>query len=185
MARDVREIVIGEHTYRLTLLGAKAGIAMSVRLLRMMGPTLASFVEGTWQAKGDGAASLVVGAAEAVREIAARLTAEQCAHEMAELAKLTVVVLDAEHEPRLSDVFDDHFSGHYDHLLGWLRFALEENFQSFFGGAGQPSQPGRANSSPMAALMALITQLASASPSPPASTGTSTASPPVASTARA
>lgn len=175
MARDVCETVIGEHTYRVTLLGAKAGTAMSVTLLKLLGPTVSSFVEGVVGGKHGGADSLAIGAADAVREITQRLTATELAQVMAELAKHTVVVLDAEREPQLSAVFDDHFAGRYDHLLAWLKFALEVNFRSFFVGSVGAGK----------LIERLMNLIASASPSPPASTGTSTASPPADTTAQA
>jgi hypothetical protein len=175
MAREVVEKVIGEHTYKVTLLGAKAGRAMSIRIVKLMGPTLSSFVEGVAGGKGGGEQSLALGASEAVREVALRLTEADCASIMDELAKFTTVALDPAHEPRLFDIFDDHFAGHYDCMLAWVAFALEANFKSFFvGAAGARSL-----------VQKVMTLLSSASPSPPAPTGTSTGSPPASTTAQA
>lgn len=175
MARDVCETVIGEHTYRVTLLGAKAGMAMSVTLLKILGPALSTFVEGVVVGKHGGEASLALGAADAVREITARMNAAELQSLMLELAKHTVVVLDQEREPQLSSIFDEHFSGRYDHLLAWFKFSLEVNFGSFFVGSVSGAR----------LIERLTTLIASASPSPPASTGTSTASPPADTTVQA
>jgi hypothetical protein len=174
--RETREKTIGEFTYKVTLLGAKAGRTMSVRLLKILGPTVAAFVEGTVGAKsGDGDISLAVGASEMVREVVNRLSIDDVTVIQDEFAKQTTVVLDSEHEPRLTDIFDDHFAGHYDDLISWTRFALEVNFTSFFAGSvGPRGLIGR-----------LMTLIASNSKSPPASTGTSTASPPASTTASA
>jgi len=94
---------------------------------------------------------------------------------MDELAKATVVVLDAEREPQLDRIFDDHFAGRYDQMLQWFAFALEVNFRSYF--LDWLSDRGL--------LDRVMRLIASASQSPTASTGTSTASPPAATTAQA
>lgn len=172
MAREVVEKVIGGLAYKVTLLGSKAGRAMSVRILKLLGPTLAGFVEGTI-GKRDGAGAIALGASEAMREIALRLNEPELASIMDELAKFTTVAIDDKREPRLSDIFDDHFAGHYDWMMSWAAFAFEVNFRSFFAGAG------------IAALAAKLMSLVEALPSPPASTGTSTVSRPAGDTAQA
>ena len=174
MARDTVERQLGEHVYKVTLLGAKAGRAMSVRLLKLLGPALSSFLEGLAVGK-DGEQALALGAAEAMRALVKQLTAEDCASIMDELAKATVVVLDAEREPQLDRIFDDHFAGRYDQMLQWFAFALEVNFRSYF--LDWLSDRGL--------LDRVMRLIASASQSPTASTGTSTASPPAATTAQA
>jgi len=176
MAREVKERVICGNLYRVTLLGAKAGRSMSVRLLKLLGPTLASFVEGTVTVTAaDGGSALAIGAADAVRELAKHMNAEELAAISDELAKFTVVVIDAEHEPQLFAVFDDHFSGRYDAMFGWLSFSLEANFASFFGGSVNVG----------AMLAKMKAALESLSKSQKASTGTSIESQPAGTTAQA
>lgn len=165
--RETREKRIGPYTYKVTHLDASAGTRMGVRLLKMLGPTAAGFLEGAAGAKTDGEGSLAVGAAQALREIAALAQPDEYMAFMKELAHCTVVVLDSEHQPRLDDIFDDHFAGHYDWLREWFRFALEVNFSSFFGGAGKLAGV-------LSQLQALI---ASTSKSQATSTGPSTESP--------
>ncbi len=172
-ARAVVERVIGPYTYKHVLLGAKAGRLMSVRIVKLLGPTLCGFIEGTVGGKRGGEASIALGASEAVREMVLRLHKDDIEGIQDELAKLTTVALDSEHEPRLSDIFDDHFAGHYDWMLEWTAFVLEANFKSFFAGAG------------IAALVNKAMAMISALPSQPTSTGTSTASQPAASTHQA
>lgn len=174
MARDVLEHEIGGLTYKVTLLGSKRGLAMSVRIVKILGPTLSSFVDGVSGGKGDGIESLALGGSDALREICARLQPDELASIAEELAKLTTVVIDDKREPRLIDIYDDHFAGHYDALMKWLAFALEVNFRSFFAGtAGVRALAVR--------LMALIESQSK----PQTSTGTSTESPPADTTAQA
>jgi hypothetical protein len=174
-ARATKERVIGGVTYRVTLLGAKAGRAMSVRLLKLIGPTLASFLEGTVSGDTSGGQALAIGAADALREIAKHVTIGELEAISDELAKFTTVVIDAEHEPQLFAIFDDHFAGRYDCLYGWLAFAIEANFAGFLGG-----------SESLGTLLARArAMIASISTSQKQSIGTSTASRPAGDSARA
>lgn len=180
MLRETKEKVIDGRTYKVTLLGAKAGRAMLVRLTKLLGPAVASFVEGTLHAKGGATESLTSGFAEAVRELTNRLSEAEFAAICDELSKQTAVVIDDEREhrePQLNNIFDDHFSGRYGAMLQWLAFSLEANFASFFGASGPvDSQTVKRR------LTALFESL---SRSPTASTGTFTGSPQANTTARA
>jgi hypothetical protein len=176
MARPVLEKTIDGVTYRVTLLGAQAGQAMSVKLLKLMGPSLASFIDGTIVSKSDGFGSLALGAADALRELTKSLTPESLKELADELARNTTVRVSADLEPRLIDIYDDHFAGHYDRLLGWLRFALEVNFRSFFAGSAVAREQ---------LMQQLTTWLSSLSKSPQPSTGSSTESPQAAATPQA
>ena len=178
--RQTKEKVIDGTTYRVTLLGARAGRAMLVRLTKLIGPALASFVEGTLQAKGGATESISTGIAEAVRELTARISEAEFASISDELAKHTAVVVDdgrERREPQLSDIFDAHFSGRYAAMMAWLGFALEANFASFFGASE--------NVDSQTLTHRLQTLLALLSRSPTESTGISTASPPASTTAQA
>jgi hypothetical protein len=173
-SREVKEREIAGQVYKVTLLGAKQGRAMSVRLLKLIGPTLSSFVEGTVHGS-DGAASIAIGAADAVRELAKHMSAEELAAISDELAKFTTVVIDAELEPQLFAIFDDHFAGRYDAMVGWLAFAIEANFASFLGGSAN-----------LGALLGKVkAAIESVSKFQRASTGTSGASQPVGTSAQA
>lgn len=167
MLRPVKEKQIGEYRYQVTLLGAKAGRAMLVRLTKMLGPATASFLEGVLHAKGNLTASLAIGAADAIREVTLRLSESDLAAISDELARFTVVILDEQHSPQLDKVYDDHFAGRYGEMAAWLAFALEANFASFFDGA-------RSDSTPLA--QRLQTLIALLSKSQETSTGTSGAS---------
>jgi len=167
MAIEAREKRIGEHTYRVTQFGAKQGRGLLVRLLKLAGPSLGATLSSLAQGKHtEVEAALAAGLSQGLYELAERLNEAEVGSVLDDFAKQTVVVI-GDREPRLSDVFDAHFAGKYDEMLLWARFCLEVNYASFFGGSnGGPGLIGR------------IQSVLSASPSPSASTGTSTASPP-------
>jgi hypothetical protein len=169
MPRPVKERVICGQTYRVTLLGALQGRTMLVRLIKTVGPALAAFIEGLLNAKGGLTESLALGSADAIRDLALKLSDKDLADISDQLAHFTtVIVIPNDTEPQLDKILDEHFAGRYDAYTQWLGFALEANFSSFFGAS---SSGGRDLLSRLKAL------IASASTSPTASTGTSTASP--------
>lgn len=165
MAIESHDKVIGATRYRVTQLGAKKGREMLVRLVKLAGPGLAAGLAGLSKADGkDTEAPMARALSDALYDLATRLTVEEFNGITDELAKHTTIVL-GDLEPRLSDKFDDHFSGKYDEMLRWAAFALEVNFKSFFVGSG-------GGGGLMTRLSALMT--APPSPSPTTSTGTST-----------
>jgi len=174
MAIETREKRIGAHNYRVTLLGAKQGRAMLVRLVRMGGPGLGSFVGGIGRNASSVDSALALGAGDAIHDLTTRLREDEIGGLMDEFALQTVLVQSAQIELRLSDVFDDHFAGRYDEMLAWVRFCLEVNFASFFG-----------VSSGSAGALAKLWKMLSALQSQPTSTGTSGASPAVNATPQA
>jgi len=167
MAIEAREERIGEYTYRVTQFGAKQGRGLLVRLLKLAGPSLGAALSSLAQGQHkEVEAALAAGLSQGLYELAERLTESEVGSMLDDFAKQTVIVL-GDREPRLSDVFDAHFAGRYDEMLLWAKFCLEVNYASFFGGSnGERGLAGR------------ILTVLSASPSPSASTGTSTASPP-------
>lgn len=181
MAIETRDRTISGTAYRLTQLGALEGRTMLVRLVKLLGPGVGSFVGGAGRGAlnpASGADSvLAMGAGEAIHELCARLDATELGQIMDVFAANTTVVISREQEPRLSDVFDAHFAGRYDAMLQWLRWCLEVNFASFFGGAAGNGAKG----GPLANLLRALSALQS----PPASTGTSTASPAASATPQA
>ena len=176
MSIEALERRIGAHTYRVTHLPSKKGRSMLVRLVKMAGPGLGSFVGGVGRASGGASnteTALALGVGEALHDISARLDEHELAAVMDELALYTVVVQSAEVELRLSDIFDDHFAGRYDEMLAWARFCLEVNFRSFFAGSS--------GNGPLVRLWKVLSALQS----PLTSTGTSTGSRPASGTPQA
>jgi hypothetical protein len=165
VAIEYREKRIGECTYRVTQFGAKQGRGLLTRIVKLLGPSLGALLSSLAQGKHQEVeAALAAGIGQGFYELAERLTEAEVGSVLDDFAKQTVLVL-GDREPRLSDMFDQHFAGRYDEMLGWAAFCLEVNFGSFFAG-----------SSSGAGLLARIRTVLSASPSPSTSTGTSTAS---------
>ena len=170
MALEVKEKRIGAHLYRVTQLPAKKGRALLVRLTKLLGPGLAAAFGDLGRDKASTAeAAIASGIGQGLYELAERLSESEVGSILDELAVFTTVVLDAEREPRLSDVFDDHFAGRYDEMLLWAGFCLEVNYASFFDGSGGSGGLLR---------RALTLLQASTSPSTSKTAGTSTGSRP-------
>lgn len=167
MGIEAREIRIGATAYRVAQLPTSRGTALLVRIVKLLGPGVGSFVGGIGRsetAETDSAIALGIG--DALHDLAARLNEAEVAGVLAEFAKQTTVIVSEEIELRLHDVYEDHFAGRYDELIAWARFCLEVNYQSFFGGKSGSAKP-------LAQLMKLLQALRS----PNMSTGPSTASP--------
>lgn len=92
MAYEQLTKVIGKSTYRTTLLGAKQGRKLLVKL--------ANPKEETYEEMFD---------------------------IFAEVSEVKV----GDKWPRLSDVFDVHFSGNYQEMADWVSWCKEVNFKNF------------------------------------------------------
>ncbi len=171
MALKSQEREIGGRTYRVTQLSPDVGIPFLTSLMQLVGPSLGGFLAGMAD-KDTFDASMLRGASEALYEVARRVTPAEMKRIVDTLAPTTTLVWQepGEAEPREQNLAHamkaGHFAGEYQHLFAWIRFALEVNYASFFDGAG--------------GLPALIKRAAVIlpylSPSPKASTGSSTES---------
>lgn len=122
---------IGDHVYTVSLLGAKNGTRMITTLIRVLGPSVAGLAAG-----GKGKDSAVDFGAFAQGLAAAQGLEATVEKVIQDLAKASRVTLPDGNQPVLWDVYDMHFPGRYGELVGWLAFALEANFGSFFTGPG-------------------------------------------------
>lgn len=115
--REQRQKEIDGSVYTVTQLGAKVGKNLMFRL----GKALAAA----------GADSTASGIASALREEDFEFVCDTFAR------MTTFHTLEApSKEPRLSDLFDDHFAGRYGALVKWLAFCIEVNFGSFLDELG-------------------------------------------------
>jgi len=165
MGIEAKERRIGPELYRVSQLGTKAGLSMLVRLTKIAGPGVGSFVHGLGRDASGVDSAIAHGVGEALHDLAARLDEQEVQRIMNEFAERTVVVVSREVEVKLSDIFDDHFAGRYHLLLEWARFCMEVNFSSFFSAAS--------GKGPLARLWKMVSAFQSQAPSP----GTSTESP--------
>lgn len=114
-------------TYVVTPLGASKGIALTLRLGRVLGPTLAELTKLAGQ-KADtvrGRGLDILGKAAA--ELLERATEAELRAIYQPLAEETRVRREDGKAPKLSEVFDVHFAGRLDSFARWLAFALEVN----------------------------------------------------------
>lgn len=173
MAIETRETTIGSTTYLVTQLPAKKGQALLVRLVKLLGPGVGSFVGGLGRGAEEVDAALALGVGDAIHDLAARLTEQEVSSVLDELARHTVVVQSSEIHLRLSDIYDDHFAGAYHEMLAWARFSLEANYRGFFAGQSGGDKP-------LARLWKLLQAMPSRRTS--ATSGPSTGSQPAAAT---
>jgi hypothetical protein len=111
--RPTVKTTIGEFTYTVTKLGATQGQKLLVKLIKSLGPA----------ASGIGSGTIGEVLAGAVTNLDPALVDE-----------LTEVLTPEGKRPQLSDIYNEHFSGHYDELVDWLVFCVQENFESFLAG---------------------------------------------------
>lgn len=174
MAIETRERHIDGLRYTVTHMPTRKGLALLVRLTKILGPGLGAFLGGAGRAarlpgESGTEVALALGTSDAVHDLCERLDAGELQFAIDELARCTTVQVERD-EPVLADIFDDHFAGRYDVLLRWLRFALEVNYaRTFTDGTG---------SGVWSRLMTVLSALQSQ----PASTGPSTGSPPAGAT---
>lgn len=125
---------IGDHTYRVTPLGALAGTHLLVRLCKLAGISASAFIDGSSNAPGIEQA-LSRGAGDALRTLMQDLKPDETVAILTQLAETTTVVL-GDREPKLDKLFDLHFAGRYGEMFAWAQFAMETNFASFISGRG-------------------------------------------------
>jgi len=162
---------IGEWHYETTQLGSKDGRRLLVRLYKLLGPAAAEFLAGLEDKDGGkgGAQIRNLGdvktdaIADAVTELAARITEDELDHVVDTLAKKTRVSQNGTSgwQP-LVEQSEMIWAGNYTEMFKWLAFALGVNYSGFTGGLGN--------------LSAFVSQAAqgSQSKSPNQSTGTPT-----------
>lgn len=133
---------LGTTNYKVTQLGASAGMQLLVRLTKVLGPSVGELTKtggaaNILDARGDAVAG-------AIAELAKNLTYEDLAHTCDVLGEFTEVGLEGGKWIRLNrDNRELHFAGNYGELMRWLVFALEVNFGSFFGASGLGAVMGK------------------------------------------
>lgn len=112
-------------TYIVTPLPTSKGIALTMRLGKILGPTLDGAAKLTDQSAGVAKEQGL--ALKAIAEFLSRATEADLKAVHQPLAECTRLDLGGSEKPRLSDVFDVHFAGRLDLYARWLAFALEVN----------------------------------------------------------
>ena len=114
-------------SYEVTPLQSSKGIALTLRLGRILGPTLAEVTKLAGQSDEDvkGRGLAIIGrAAEGLLE---RATETELRLVWEPLAESTRVNLGNGKRPTLLSIFEVHFAGRLDLFARWLAFALEVN----------------------------------------------------------
>jgi hypothetical protein len=127
---------IGGKRYQITELAAVHGRAMLVRLMRLLGPSMAAMLRSLDLSKGLGLANVTGdNLADAVTDLCAKLDA----HEFEEICTIFLERSEVYNSEtggyaKLQKAFA--FSGDYGSLFKLLAFHVEHNFASFFEGLG-------------------------------------------------
>lgn len=136
---EAKEKVIDGVSYKVHQLGARKALRMLQRIIKIVGPGIATGIQGVdGQGGFQAMAEMDIGKlalGQAVKELADRLDEAVVDGIVDELAQVTVVVK-GDKQPALSAIFDLHFAGKMKQLFQWLLFALEVQFGDFFGGPG-------------------------------------------------
>jgi hypothetical protein len=131
------ERVIGASTYMVSQLGAIAGRAAFLRLVKALGPALGGLVSAGGKLRGD------IDFGDLISRV--QLSEGDLSYFCDLFAQKTFVKLEDGKMPRLDNVFDAHFAGKYMDLVQWLAFCVKVNFADFFGDLGQsgPAPPSK------------------------------------------
>ncbi len=164
------ERTIGEFTYRVRQHGYREGRALLPIVLRGIGPTLGTLLEGVTVRDGKPVLDANLDLSRALSEFSASLSEEDLAHITDKLAERSWILDGAKYEyacddsgnAHLPNVEEEHWPERYSDWIKWLMFALEVNFSSFLGDTGSVS-----------AALSSVVKGASASTSPSTSTGDS------------
>lgn len=153
-----QERQIGEFGYRVTQFGAKQGLCVLTRLMRLGGPAMRAGAEMNSDSAALGA---LLGALEPGEVLS---LAEEFAGKTQLVRMLTSQAGQTPIATPLGPDFDSHFADRYDELVEYLAFAIMVNFEKSLG-------RGKA-------LGARLKDMLTPSGSPTTSTGSGSASSP-------
>lgn len=169
MGVNEETLAIGEFTYMVRQHGYREGRALLPIVLRAIGPTLGTLLEGMGK---DGKVGLEANLdlSAMLTEFSSSLSEQDLEHITTKLAERTWIVGAAKHKyvcdpngnAHLPLVEEEHWPSRYGDWTRWLVFALRVNFSSFLAGTGSVS-----------AALSNIAKEASESPSQNTSTGVS------------
>lgn len=143
-----KEKTIGAYKYRVTPMGVGKGKALLVRLIRLMGPSIAEAVRAV-AADGGSVSKMSIGVlAPSIGDVCERLNDDDLAFAVGTLAEETELS-EGGGFAKLAPLVEYHFRGAYDELFQWLAFALEVNYGSFLAVARNlGAVPGDPTTSP-------------------------------------
>ena len=135
--REVQTKVIDGCTYTVQMLPGTKSWKMGLRLMKMLGPSLAKALDG---AGGDIQKLLDTKVdsgflSEAIVMLAERLDETEVEMMVQQLAEATLV-----NDKPLKSIFDLHFQGNPIGVVKWLSFAVQANFAPFLKGSANAGQ---------------------------------------------
>lgn len=141
---------VGSTAFKVTQLGASAGMQLMVRLTKVLGPVLGELAKG---GDSNGATNLMDvrgdALAGALQQLATHLTYEDLEYVCETLGAMTEIEMEGGKWVRLNRAMREiHFAGNYGELFRWLAFALEVNYSSFFGESGVGAALAKATAPP-------------------------------------
>lgn len=149
MAVRTEERTIGEFTYRVRQHEYREGRALLPVVLRAIGPTLGTLLEGLQGGAGGKGLDANLDLSAAFSEFSSSLNEDDLARITDKLAQRSWIIgpavkahkmaCDANGDAHLPTVEEEHWPSRYGDWVKWLMFALEVNFSSFLGDKGSVS----------------------------------------------
>ena len=157
MAREAQSKTVKEWTYTVHQLPPKKALDLLMDLAKMVGPAFGMIVSDVGNLKGvlDKDISDIKTAflGEAVKALFGGLDKATVMRSIETLAEVTSVTVEGgqggQGGGNLKAIFDVHFQGNLGALMQWLPFALQVQYDDFFGGLGNvmklvsPAQKGK------------------------------------------
>lgn len=142
MAREAQAKQIKEWTYTVHQLPPKKALDLLMDLAKMVGPAFGMIVSDVGNLKGvldkDIGDIKTAFLGEAVKVLFSGLDKATVMRSIETLAEVTSVTTEGGQGAgaNLKTIFDAHFQGNLGALMQWLPFALQVQYDDFFGGLG-------------------------------------------------
>lgn len=118
---------INDVEYTIQLLPASKGMALGIEISKLIAPSIGAGVDGLSRDE------VLHGAPETFTQLASLFVQQLY---KVDLSKIVGVLLDGLEANGERVNFDTHFRGNYGTLAQLIKFALKENFESFFTESG-------------------------------------------------
>jgi hypothetical protein len=132
MGIETVEKKIGDHTYRLTMLGTRQGQRVLLRLVKALGPAAAVLAV----AGAEGLGNAISAALQSITETDLDYLIDTFAASTDLVLPTTTAAGAGSVKVALTGCYDSHFAQRYPESLAWLVWAVQVNFSSFFDGKG-------------------------------------------------
>jgi hypothetical protein len=129
-----KEVSIDGTTYELYMLNAKKGSYLLAKIVSSLGLSVTSLSGFLSESKETSAVAFLGSVLRA-------LTPELL-EEVTDVFALHSNVFRDGAKPRVKDVFDFHFAGHYGHMANWLIECLKYNYSDFLAVARESANSG-------------------------------------------